>query len=103
MRRPIVFAAYLSTATLLVLAVASADACTSIMVGKKASLDGSVLTSHTNDSHRGSSVVLVTRAAEHAPGSMRALTKRRDDDTGPMPRWARVATGQIPQVPKTYG
>ncbi len=28
------------------------DGCTSIMVGKKASIDGSVMTSHTCDSHR---------------------------------------------------
>ncbi|MBQ2574317.1 MAG: C69 family dipeptidase, partial [Bacteroidales bacterium] len=31
------------------------DGCTSITVGKKASADGSVFTSHTDDSHRSKS------------------------------------------------
>jgi len=84
------------------MAVPSA-ACTCVMVGKKASTDGSVMTSHTCDSHRDSSRVHVVPAAKHAPGSLRALTKRREDNTGPMPRYARQATGEIAEVSETFG
>ena len=78
-------------------------ACTSIMVGKKASTDGSVLTSHTCDSHRTGSQILVIPAATHQPGSERLLTKRCDDDSGPMKRYGREPTGKIPQAPSTFG
>ena len=46
--------ALLATLACLALAPLGQDAlaCTSIMVGKKASTDGSVMTSHTCDSHR---------------------------------------------------
>jgi len=82
---------------------APAPACTSIMVGKKASTDGSVMTSHTCDSHNDGSRIYVVPAAKHAPGSLRALTRRKEDDTGPMPRLVRVATGKIAEVPETFG
>lgn len=78
-------------------------ACTSIMVGKKASTDGSVMTSHTCDSHRTGSEVRVISQAPHEPGSWRAISKRRDDDTGPMPRYGRDSTGEIPQIARTWG
>jgi dipeptidase len=78
-------------------------ACTSIMVGKKASVDGSVMTSHTCDSHRTASQVVVVSPARYEAGTERALTKRCDDDAGPMPRYGRVPTGKIPQVADTFG
>ena len=78
-------------------------ACTSIMVGRKASTDGSVMTSHTCDSHRTTSQVVVVPPAKHEAGTERALTKRCDDDTGPMPRYGRTPTGTIPQVAETFG
>ena len=77
--------------------------CTSIMVGKKASTDGSVITSHTCDSHRTGSDVLVVPAMTHAAGTERGLSKRQDDETGPMPRYGRVPTGNIPQPESTFG
>jgi dipeptidase len=73
------------------------------MVGKKASTDGSVMTSHTCDSHRTGSEVLVVPAAKHAQGTERALSKRCDDDSGPMERYGRTPTGKIPQVGRTFG
>ncbi|MHB0960153.1 MAG: dipeptidase [Pirellulaceae bacterium] len=79
------------------------SACTSIMVGKKASVDGSVMTSHTCDSHRTSSQVVVVPPAQYAAGAERALVKRCDDDAGPMERYGRVPTGTIPQVATTFG
>ena len=77
--------------------------CTSIMVGRKASADGSVMTSHTCDSHRTPSDIQVVPAAEHAEHTWRRLTKRVDDDTTPMPRYRREPVGKIPQVSATYG
>jgi len=81
---------------------APADGCTSIMVGKKASTDGSVLTSHTCDSHRTGSAVTVVPAAHYSPEATLQLTRRGEDDTGPMPRYSRVPTGVIPQVTQTF-
>jgi dipeptidase len=77
--------------------------CTSIMVGKKASTDGSVMTSHTCDSHRTSSAIVVVPRNKHGKGGELLLTKRSDDDNGPMERYGRVPTGKIPQVRETYG
>jgi len=78
-------------------------ACTSIMVGKLASSDGSVMTSHTCDSHRTGSQIVVVPRQKHASGAGLLLTKRRDDDSGPMPRYGREPTGKIPQVAETFG
>jgi dipeptidase len=61
------------------------------------------MTSHTCDSHRTSSQIVVVPGQDHKPGAKRFLTKRRDDDTGPMQRYGRQPTGQIPQVAKTFG
>ena len=82
--------------------IAESRACTSIMVGKKASTDQSVMTSHTCDSHRTSSAILLVPAKKHKPGSKLLLTKRRDDDSGPMQRYGRQPTGKIPQASQTY-
>jgi dipeptidase len=84
------------------LTTVQAFACTSIMVGRGASIDGSVITSHTCDSHRTGSDILFIPAATHAPGTELLLTKRRDDDSGPMLRYGRQPTGKIPQVPETH-
>ncbi|MBN1394879.1 MAG: C69 family dipeptidase [Pirellulales bacterium] len=95
--------------TLLTLAIigiflaVQAQACTSIMVGRKASADGSVMTSHTCDSHRDSSVVFIVPPKKYSPGTEIMLTRRVDDDSGIMERYARKPTGKIPQVSETYG
>jgi dipeptidase len=78
-------------------------ACTSVMVGKKASRDGSVMTSHTCDSHRTGSAIHVVPRKKHAKGEEILLTKRTEDDSGPMERYGRVATGSIPQARETFG
>ena len=97
-------AALFVSATLgIALPAGDAPGCTSIMVGRKASADGSVMTSHTCDSHRTPSDIQVVPAAEHAEHTWRRLTKRVDDDTAPMPRYRRAAVGRIPQVAATYG
>lgn len=102
MRKPICEMC-LSVGLLGVLLTADGLPCTSIMVGRLASTDGSVMTSHTCDSHRTGSEIVVVPHAKHAPGSVVALTKRGDDDTGPMPRYGRKPTGSIPQVAETFG
>ncbi len=93
----------LSIALFVTLFSSSASACTSIMVGQKASTDGSVMTSHTCDSHRTGSHVIIVPAATYATTAQRALSKRTSDDAGPMPRYGRVATGKIDQVESTFG
>ena len=90
-------------AIIAVFSICEARACTSIMVGRKASVDGSVMTSHTCDSHRDASTVIVVPPMKHAPGEEIQLTRRADDDSGTMPRYSRQPTGKIPQVPETYG
>ncbi|MGQ9574835.1 MAG: dipeptidase [Thermoguttaceae bacterium] len=77
--------------------------CTSILVGRKASADGSVMTSHTCDSHRDSSAIVVVPRLKHPPGSELLLSRRCEDDSGPMPRYGRSPTGKIPQVAETLG
>ena len=44
------------------------EGCTSITVGKNASFDGSVITSHTDDSHRTRSWIDIIPARHHSKG-----------------------------------
>ena len=77
------------------------QSCTSIMVGKRASTDGSVITSHTCDG-RYRTWMTVEPAQDHRQGSLHTVRKGtmhttfRDDTTG-----VRVV-GTIPQVSHTY-
>ncbi len=79
------------------------DGCTTITVGRLASADGSVMTSHTCDSHRTRGWLDVQPARKHAPGSTVELVKRFPYDSLAMPTYTYVPTGEIPQVPETYG
>jgi dipeptidase len=78
--------------------------CTSITVGKNASADGSVMTSHTDDSHRSRTNILVVPAKDHPRGTMKTLYKRQvaKVEKGQMDRYEYVETGQIPEVSHTY-
>ncbi len=77
------------------------QSCTSIMVGKKASADGSVITSHTCDG-RYRTWVSIEPAADHSQGATHLVkrgtmnTSYRTDTTG-----VRVM-GAIPEVAHTY-
>lgn len=86
----------------IVFSVGQAVACTSIMVGRKASVDGSVMTSHTCDGHRDFTNVEIIPAKDHGPNDQVLLSKRANDDTGPMKRLVRQPTGKIPQIAHTY-
>ncbi|MBO4645913.1 MAG: C69 family dipeptidase [Bacteroidales bacterium] len=78
--------------------------CTTITVGKKASADGSVMTSHTDDSGRSRTNMLVAKAEDHAKGETMTLYKRKaaPANAAPMPSYTYEPTGQIPQVAHTY-
>ena len=72
--------------------VAAGWACTSLIAGKGATKDGSVLVSYAADSHTLYGELYHHEGADHAKGEMRPVTEW---DTGRL-------LGHIPQVPKTY-
>lgn len=82
----------LATAALMAAAPAAALACTSLIAGKKATADGSVIITYAADSHTLYGELYHQPAADHAPGSMRTVTEW---DTGKI-------LGQIPEVAHTY-
>ncbi len=78
------------------------EACTSVTVGCKASFDGSVMTSHTDDSHRTRSWVDIQPAADHKKRARSIMYKRSACDTTKMPTYRHEPIGHIPQVEHTY-
>lgn len=78
------------------------EGCTTITVGKNASYDGSVMTSHTDDSHRTRSWMQMVAAKDHEKGSTTDMYKRVQDNTKAMPIYAHNKIGAIPQVEHTY-
>ncbi|MCU0643712.1 MAG: C69 family dipeptidase [bacterium] len=79
------------------------DGCTTITVGKKASIDGSVTTSHTCDSHRTRAWLDIIPAKSHQKGAMDIMLKRTNDDALAMPAYKYLTTGEIPQAEFTFG
>jgi dipeptidase len=79
------------------------DACTSITVAKGAFVDGSVITSHTCDSHRTRTNLDMVPPGSHPKGSRLPLHKRVNDDSLAMPAYKFVPTGEIPQAERTHG
>ena len=78
------------------------EGCTSITVGKLASADGSLITSHTDDSHRTRSWMDIQPAKDHKAGDMVPMYKRTADNTKAMPAYKHDKIGEIPQVEHTY-
>jgi len=74
------------------------DGCTSITCGKLATVDGSVITSHTDDSHRTRSWIDVVPPIYHKKGDMVPMYKRLPCDSFAMPTYAHNKIGEIPQV-----
>lgn len=70
----------------------TADACTNLIAGKKATTDGSVMITYAADSHGLYGDLSHTPAAKHAPGSMRKVVEW--DTNKPL--------GEIPQPAETY-
>ncbi len=79
-----------------------ADGCTSITVGKGATIDGSVLTSHTDDSHRTRSWMDVIPASKHTSAATSTMYKRVACDSFAMPTYGHQPIGEIPQVKETH-
>jgi dipeptidase len=79
------------------------DGCTTITVGKKASSDGSVITSHTCDSHRNRGWLDISAARDYPEGSNLIILKRTPIDSLAMPAYRGVPVGEIPQVEHTFG
>lgn len=72
--------------------IITADACTSFLVGKKASSDGSTIITYNQDSYGMYGRLLYLPAGNHAVGSVRKIV---DGDTNHY-------LGEIPEAPYTY-
>ena len=79
-------------ATLISFSSADALACTNMLVGKKASVNGATMISYNADSHTLYGELYFTPAADHAPGAMRKVIEW--DTNKPL--------GEIPQPAPTY-
>ena len=77
------------------------ESCTSIMVGKKASTDGSVITSHTCDG-RYRTWMTVEPAADHKKGSKHEVRKGTMHTVSPSDTTGIRVAGTIPEVAHTY-
>ncbi len=78
------------------------DACTTITVGKLASVDGSVMTTHTCDSREDRTWIDIVPARAYKPGVMRKtfLKSHMTDSAYDLAKQKYI--GDIPQVEKTY-
>lgn len=74
------------------LPVAASLACTDLIAGKKATVDGSVIASYAADSHTLYGELYHQPAADHAPGTMRKVVEW---DTG-------KPLGEIPEIAHTF-
>ena len=79
------------------------DACTSVTCGRLATADGSVITSHTDDSHRTRSWIDIQPARSHTAGATTPLYRRLPCDTMAMPGYMHREIGRIPEAANTYG
>jgi dipeptidase len=77
------------------------DSCTSILVGRLASVDGSTMTSHSCDSGTDRTWMTVVPNAKHNPGEMAKVYYEPKRTKGPGDP-DRLETGEIPQVAETY-
>jgi dipeptidase len=77
------------------------ESCTSIMVGRLASTDGSVITSHTCDA-RYRTWMTMTPARDYERDTVTAVYRERFHTASPTDVTGMVQTGTIPQVRHTY-
>jgi dipeptidase len=81
--------------------VCECEGCTSVLVGKAASVDGSTMTSHSCDSTTDRTWMDMVPNQTHKPGAMATLWMDPKETKGPNDP-DRVPAGEIPQVPQTY-
>lgn len=81
---------------------AAPDACTSIMVGRKASADGSVMTSHTCDSWYRTWIQQVP-AADYPRDTVMSVYRGRMHTEYPASMDGVTKAGEIPQARHTFG
>ena len=81
---------------------AEEDACTTITVGKLASKDGSVMTSHTCDSRVSRTWIDIVRAQKHKPGAMRKTYTDSNKTVSAYDLSKQKSAGKIPQPADTY-
>ena len=77
------------------------DACTSVIAGKDASVDGSTMTSHSCDSQSDRAWMNVVPNEKHKNGEMAPVYMTPKEKKGPKDADA-ISVGEIPQVPETY-
>ena len=77
------------------------DNCTSVIVGRKASVDGSTMTSHSCDSNTDRTWINLVPHMKHKPGSMAKIYMEPKRTSGPNDP-DRFEMGEIPQVEETY-
>jgi len=77
------------------------DSCTSLLVGRLASADGSTMTSHSCDSGTDRTWMTIVPRAKHKPGATAKVYFEAKRTKGPDDK-DRLETGEIPQVPETY-
>lgn len=79
-----------------------ADACTTITVGRTASVDGSVMTSHTCDSRTTRTWIDIVPGKKHKSGSQRTIYSKTERTVSAYDLSAREPKGEIPQPAVTY-
>ncbi|HNV03359.1 MAG TPA: C69 family dipeptidase [Vicinamibacterales bacterium] len=77
------------------------EGCTSILVGKAASADGSTMTSHSCDSNTDRTWMDIVPAQSHKPGAMAVVWMDPKESKGPNDP-DRVPAGEIPQAARTH-
>ncbi|RFT15980.1 MAG: Peptidase U34, dipeptidase precursor [Candidatus Saccharicenans subterraneus] len=75
--------------------------CTSIMVGRLASADGSVITCHTCDGNYRQWVNIVPRR-QNKPGTMNKVYEGRMNTETPQDMKGVILKGEVPEVPETF-
>jgi len=104
---------FLFLASLVLLSFCSAFACTTMLVGKDATADGSIIVAHADDDELGDQRVMYVPAANHKPGAKRAVypfkptyPRYAGKDRGPnyvLKNYPDTKPlGYIDQVPHTY-
>ena len=77
------------------------EGCTTITVGRGASSDSSVMTSHTCDSHRSRGWLDITPAQTYSSTALDTMEKRVNDSSKAMPAYKHIPVGKIPQAKRT--